>query len=58
LKSIGQQIATMSKMYAWLEDNIDMLFTDPRLQKKFGTKKKMENNKNIEEVMNANCIGF
>jgi len=48
----------MSKMYAWLEDNIDMLFTDPRLQKKFGTKKKMENNKNIEEVMNANCIGF
>lgn len=57
MKSIGQQITTMSKIYCWIDDNIDKLFKDPTLQKKFGAKK-LKNNKNIEEVMAAQSIEY
>lgn len=48
----------MSKMYAWLEDNINSLYADPDLHRKFGMKKQKENNKNIEEVMAAQSIEY
>ena len=58
MKSIGQQITTMRRLYSWLDDNIDKLYEDPALKSKFAPKKKMTKNNDIEQVIAAKSIWY